>query len=112
MPTVVGAGDEFWAAWVCGGVGAVGETVEVFGADALWGMGEQSVWCFFGETFREWVGAGGGDSEDVGLYPVGCSGPCSRTRAGAPVDSSADRRLRTRARARSRSERNEKARRR
>jgi hypothetical protein len=38
MPTVVGAGDEFWAAWVCGGVGPVGKTIQVFGTDALWGM--------------------------------------------------------------------------
>ncbi len=47
MSTVVGAVDEFWAARVGGGVCAVGEAVQVFGAGTLRGVSKQTVWRFF-----------------------------------------------------------------
>jgi hypothetical protein len=71
MSTVIDTGDEFWSAWVCSGVTTVSEPVQVFGACALWGVGEQSVWGSIRESDCERVAFGYWDTEDVGLVPVG-----------------------------------------
>jgi hypothetical protein len=71
MPTKIGAGDEFWSAWVCSGVTSIGETVQVFGASALWGVSKQSVWGSIRKSDSEWVAFGYWDAEDVGLDPFG-----------------------------------------
>jgi hypothetical protein len=71
MSTVIDTGDEFRAARVCGGVTTVSEPVQVFGADTLWAVCEQSVWCSVGQSYCERVAFGDWDTEDVGLDPFG-----------------------------------------
>lgn len=92
MGSQIDFGDQPFTSWVNGGVGAVGELIDVWGSHILIVSAEPVV-DTFSESVSATVEVGCWWTENVGLDPDGWAGvPCTRAGGGAWEDFTDERR--------------------